>query len=90
MRFSRLYEQTAEFRSRCKAFDFAVVAHAVLDIAIATKAKLLAMKKATLERFFGKKVKATGKKVKATGKKPHQLVLEFDGIAQLPLFRATT
>lgn len=81
MRFSRLYEQTAEFRSRCKAFDFAVVAHAVLDIAIATKAKLLAMKKATLERFFGKKVKATEKR-------PHQLVLELDSIAQIPLLGA--
>lgn len=82
MRFSRLYEQTAEFRSRCKAFDFAVVAHAVLDIAIATKAKLLAMKKATLERFFGKKVKGNREE-------PHQLVLELDSIAQLPLFKVT-
>ena len=63
MRFSRLYEQTAEFRSRCKGFDFAVVAHAVLDIAVETKKKLLAMKKTTI--FAKEKVRKLVKKGQA-------------------------
>lgn len=40
MRFSRLYERTAEFRRRCLAFDFAVVAHAVVDAALAVRKTL--------------------------------------------------
>lgn len=62
------------------AFDFAVVAHAVLDIAVETKKKLMAMKKVTLLAIFGKREKPAVKK-------PHQLVLELDAIAQIPLFR---
>ena len=58
MRFSRLYEQTAEFRSRCKAFDFADVAQAVVDIALATRAKLSAMKKALMKKIIMKRPSA--------------------------------
>lgn len=78
MRFSRLYERTAEFRSRCLAFDFAVVAHAVVDIALETRAKLQAMKKALMKKIIMKRPEP---------KKPHQLVLELDSIADIPLFR---
>jgi len=80
-RFSRLYEQTAEFRARCKAFDFAVVVHAVLDVAIATKKKLAEMIKAFRENMASWRTRPT------EPRKPHQLVLELNGIAQVPLFR---
>lgn len=78
-RFSRLYEQTAEFRERCKAFDFAVVAHAVLDVAIATKKALGGMLK-----DFVKGLRAW-EPAKPTAKTPRQLVLELDAIAKMPL-----
>ena len=78
--FSRLYEQTAEFRARCKAFDFAAVAHAVLDVALATKKALGGMLKG-----FVKGLRAW-EPAKPTAKKPRQLVLELDALAQIPLF----
>lgn len=80
-RFSRMYEQTAEFRARCKAFDFAAVAHAVLDVAIATKKALAEMMKAFRENLTSWRAQPN------PPRKPHQLVLELNGIAQVPLFR---
>ena len=77
MRFSRLYEQTAEFRSRCKAFDFAAVAQAVVEIALEARKSMKGWWNAHRPTF------------KAVFKKPHQLVLELDGIAQIPLFGNT-
>lgn len=74
-KFSRLYEQTAEFRSRCKAFDFAIVAHAVLDVVVAAKKKMLAWWSKERPHFEVK------------SRKSHQMVLELDGIAQMPLFK---
>lgn len=74
-RFSRLYEQTAEFRARCKAFDFAIVAHAVLDVIVAAKKKLTAW-------WNRERPHAPAKVMKC-----HQLVLELDDIAQMPLFQ---
>lgn len=79
MRFSRLYEQTAEFRARCKAFDFAAVAHAVLDVAIATKKALGGM----LNGFV--KGLRSWAPAKPAAKKPRQLVLELDALAQIPV-----
>lgn len=75
MKFSRLYEQTAEFRSRCMAFDFAVVAHAVMDAAIAAKKGIT--------DWWKKNRPTIQHEVK---RPPHQLVLELDAIAQIPLF----
>lgn len=75
MRFSRLYQQTAEFRSRCKAFDFAAVAQAVVDIALSVRKSI---------GGWWNKVRPVVVKVQT--RKPHQLVLELDGITQLPMF----
>lgn len=69
---------TKEFRNRQGAFDFATVALAVLDIAIETKKKLRSM----LQSF-----KTTLHSWNPAARKPHQLVLELDGLAQIPLFR---
>ena len=66
MKFSRLYEKTAEFRSRCLAFDFAVVGHAVMDATIGAKKGIT---------DWWKKNRPT---MKRQVKKPHQLVFEFD------------
>lgn len=74
-RFSRLYEQTAEFRDRCLAFDFAIIAHAVLDVALHVKKSL-----------SGWWNKVRPKVQKPQSRRPHQLVLELDGIAQITLF----
>jgi len=71
---------TQAFRERQGAFDFAAVALAVLDVAIETKKRLAAMAKE-----FSKTLKAWRPIV--TIKKPHQLVLELDAIAQIPLFQ---
>lgn len=68
---------TAEFKSRCKAFDFAVVAHAVLEIALEAKKKMAEWWKANRPRFTPQI------------KKPHQLVLELDSLAQIPMFKGT-
>lgn len=75
MRFSRLYEQTAEFRRRCKAFDFAAVAQAVVEIALEARKALKGWWNAVRPKVETVKVR-----------KPHQLVLELNGIAQIPLF----
>lgn len=74
MKFSRLYEQTAEFRSRCKAFDFAAAAQAVVEIALTVRK--------SLSGWWNK----ARPFVRVIVKKPHQLVLELDGIAQIPMF----
>ena len=74
MRFSRLYEQTAEFRARCKSFDFAVVAQTVIEIALSVRRKLNAWWANTKP-----------KDPKPPIKKPHQLVLALDAIAHMPL-----
>jgi len=76
MRFSRLYEQTTEFRSRCMAFDFAVIAQTVVEIALETRKKLAA---------WWKKVKPVV--ILAELRPQNQLVLELDGIAQIPFFK---
>lgn len=75
MRFSRLYEQTAEFRARCLAFDFAIVAHAVIDV-------IVAVKKEHADWW-----KTHRPHVTAVIMKCHQLVLELDSIAQIPLLK---
>ena len=75
MRFSRRYERSAEFRSRCLTFDFAAVAHAVVDIALATRAKLLAMKKALIKKIIMKRPAAPA---------PIQMVLELLSIKPKP------
>lgn len=76
MRFSRLYEQTAEFRSRCKAFDFAAAAQAVVDAVMKVR-KIFPAMWARVREAYAPIVVAT---------KQHQLVLELDGIAQIPMF----
>ena len=78
MRFSRLYERTAEFRSRCKAFDFAIVAHAVIDIALETRAKLQAMKKALMKKILMKRPAMPA---------PVQLALELVRVIHRPRLR---
>lgn len=76
--FSRAYQMTKEFRERQGAFDFAAVALIVLDIAIETKKRLVKMAQVTLAGIRHQIVK--------TMRKPHQLVLELDAVAQIPLF----
>lgn len=78
MRFSRLYERTEEFRSRCKAFDFAVVGQTVVDVALSVRKSLSGFASSFLKGF---------RMPRPTPKKPHQLVLELNGLAQLPMFR---
>lgn len=75
MRFSRAYEVSGEFRARQGAFGFADVAFAVLEVVTATKKALVG---------WWKKERPVVVQVKV---KFHQLVLELDGIAQMPLFR---
>lgn len=76
MRFSRRYEVSSEFRARQGAFDFATAAQAVVEIALAVRK--------TLGGWWGKvRPVVTG----AAVKKAHQLVLELDGLEQIPLFR---
>ena len=78
MRFSRHYEMTEEFQKRQRGFGFAVVARAVLEIALETKKRLATMAKTLLKGI---------RMPKPAQRKPHQLVLELDSIAQIPLFR---
>ena len=75
-RFSRLYERTAEFRSRNLAFDFAVIAQTVVDIALETRKSLAG--------WWNKMQPATPK---LQNRKQHQLVLELDGIASFEGFQ---
>lgn len=73
MRLNRRYQNGDEFRTRQGRFDFAEVALAVLDIAVSVKAAL---------GGWWKKVRPV---VVQAVKKPHQLVLELDNIAQIPM-----
>lgn len=75
MRISRAYEAGSEFKARQGAFGFAEVAFAVLEVVTAAKKALVG---------WWKKERPVVAQVKA---KWHQLVLELDGIAQMPLFR---
>ena len=76
--FSRAYQMTKEFRERQGAFDFATVALAVLDVVIETKKHLASMLKSTLAGF-------RSWMPKPFVRKPHQLILELNSIAQIPL-----
>lgn len=78
MRFSRAYETTEEFKKRQSGFDFAVVARAVLEIAVETKKRLATMAKTLLKGF---------RMPRPAERKPHQLVLELDSIAHIPMFQ---
>lgn len=65
----------AEFEARQGFFDFAVVARAVVELKLGFQKKLRAMF-STWKKGF---------RTFDTVKKPHQLVLELDAIAQIPL-----
>lgn len=82
-RFSRAYQQTAEFEARQMAFDFAAVARVVMEIAAGARKKATAFLRDFSRRCW------SGWAAK-TAKRPHQLVLELDAIAQMPLFGAVT
>ncbi|MBS1188810.1 MAG: hypothetical protein H6R10_602 [Rhodocyclaceae bacterium] len=73
-RFSRAYQTTAEFLGRQGGFDFAVVTDAVLAIVTAAKKALTGWWKTERPRQTAPAVRF------------HQLVLELDRIAQMPLF----
>lgn len=75
MTISRRYEQGVEFRARQGVLEFGTVALAVLDVAVNVVKSLGA---------WWKKVRPVTPV--AVMKKAHQLVLELDGIAQMPLF----
>lgn len=74
MKLSRRYETSSEFRERQGAFWFADAAQAVVEIALSVR-KTLGGWTRKLFAFV------------ADVKKPHQLVLELDGIAKMPIFR---
>lgn len=74
MKLSRAYETGSEFRERQGAFWFASAAQAVVEIALSVRKSLTGWTR----KLFAFVVQV---------KKPHQLVLELDGIAQMPLFR---
>lgn len=76
MKLNRRYQEGGEFKARQGRFDFATVALAVLDVAVSVKAAL---------SDWWSKVRPVV--VQVVMRKPHQLVLELDGIAQMPLFR---
>lgn len=76
MRFSRLYELTEEFRSQYKGFEFAEADQTVVGIALSVRK--------TLSGWWNS---VKPKAIKPTMRKPHQLVLELDGLAQIPMFR---
>lgn len=65
MRFSRRYEQTEEFRSRCPGLDFSAVAHAVVEIALSVR------------KTLGSWWNQVRPIVKKTFKKPEQLALNL-------------
>lgn len=75
MAISRRYEQGKEFRARQGVLEFGTVALAVLDVAVGVMKSLGA---------WWKKVRPGGPV--AVVQKVQQLVLELDGIAQMPLF----
>lgn len=68
MRLNRRYEQGGEFRERQGRFDFAEVAHAVIDIALYVREQGRAM----LKKMF-----PTVRRVLA---RPEQLILNFAGL----------
>jgi len=72
MRFTRNYETTAAFRARQGAFWFAPAAQAVVAIALSVRK--------TLGSWWGK----TRPAIAQVKLKCHQLVLELNGIAQMP------
>lgn len=65
----------AEFEARQMAFEFAEACRFVAQLAADTKKRLAAMFSKWKKGFVSKTL----------FKKPHQLVLELDSIAQLPL-----
>ena len=75
MKLSRRYEQSSDFRERQGAFWFADAAQFVVETALAVRKSLTGWTR----KLFAFVVQV---------KKPHQLVLELDGIAQMPLFRS--
>lgn len=75
MAISRRYEQGKEFRARQGVLEFGTVALAVLDVAVSVVKSLGA---------WWSKVRPVAPV--AVVMKAHQLVLELDGIAQMPLF----
>lgn len=74
-RFSRAYQHTAEFEARQMGFDFALVARTVLEIARAAKARLVAWWKGERKGLYPA----------PSRQKFHQLVLDLDSIAQIPM-----
>ncbi len=74
MKLNRRFEQGEEFRQRQGRFDFATVALAVVDVAVAVKSALSG---------WWKKVRPKAQAVFV--KVPRQMVLELDSIAQMPL-----
>lgn len=64
-----------EFEARQAQFDFAIVARTVLDLTINLKKRLGKMFQAWKKGF----------RTYVVVKKPHQLVLELDGVAQIPM-----
>ena len=72
MKLSRRYESSSEFRERQGAFWFADAAQAVVGIALSVRKSLTGWTR----KLFAFVVQV---------KRPHQLVLELDGIAQIPL-----
>lgn len=74
MKLNRQYQNGGEFKARQGRFDFATVALAVLDVAVSVKSSLSG---------WWSKVRPVV--VQAVMRKPRQLVLELDGIAQMPL-----
>lgn len=67
--------KSAEFESRQQAFDFGAACRFVAALAADVKKALQGFVKG----FFRKDAPAV--------KRPHQLVLELDAIAKMPLFR---
>ncbi|HZX32368.1 MAG TPA: hypothetical protein VFF03_13535 [Rhodocyclaceae bacterium] len=77
-RFSRAYQQTAEFEAKQMAFDFAAVARVVMQIAVdARKAATAFLKDFSRRCWSGWTT--------SNEKHPQQLVLESDDFHQIPL-----
>ena len=69
MKLNRRYQDSGEFKTRQGRFDFAIVAHAVLEIAVSVKSML---------GGWWKKVRPVV--VQAVLRKPNQLILNFAGL----------
>ena len=74
MRINRRYEQSEEFRGRQARFDFAEVAHAVIDIALYVREQGRAM----LKKMFPA--------VRSVLVKPQQLILNLNGVSMTPSY----